>query len=101
MSPLQASGANFRASPTGFPFADVQAKLRIVTELRESIETFQDDDHHRLVTTLAPKFFSILIDEQPAFISTSPVQVRSDVLAYLGDAVVFNPSRLTNRPSIQ
>ncbi|KAI9104837.1 hypothetical protein DFS34DRAFT_691063 [Phlyctochytrium arcticum] len=60
---------------------DIQTRLGIVNELRESIETFQDDEHQKFITTLTPKFCSILIDEAPAFISNAPVQkLRSTIL---------------------
>ncbi|KNC98645.1 histone acetyltransferase TRA1 [Spizellomyces punctatus DAOM BR117] len=60
---------------------DNQSRLRLVNDLRESIESFQDDDQQRLITTLAPRFFAILTEEQPAFISNSPIQkLRNTVL---------------------
>ncbi|TPX61909.1 hypothetical protein PhCBS80983_g00781 [Powellomyces hirtus] len=53
---------------------DVQARLRTVNDLRESIEAFQDEEHPEILLKIVPKVSAILLNEPAVYISNSPAQ---------------------------
>ncbi|KAJ3171894.1 hypothetical protein HDU87_008212 [Geranomyces variabilis] len=59
---------------------DASTRWRVSSELRESIETFQDEEHPDVLLKLIPVISRILLNEAPVFISTSPVQKMRNAL---------------------
>lgn len=62
-----------------YPFflriADVKLKVKIASELRDSVEIFQSVEYARFLSILMPVFTDILMNGQPVFASNAPEQV--------------------------
>jgi transformation/transcription domain-associated protein len=56
---------------------DVSIKVKIVLELRDSIEIVQSSEYARFLALLMPAFTYILSNVAPIFVSVAPAQVRA------------------------
>lgn len=54
---------------------DVKLKVKIASELRDSVEIFQSVEYARFLSILMPVFSDILMNGQPVFASNAPEQV--------------------------
>ena len=54
---------------------DVKLKVKIASELRDSVEIFQSVEYARFLSILMPVFTDILMNGQPVFASNAPEQV--------------------------
>jgi len=85
-SPLQCSfeRSNYFAHHDTYPsflclcnwITDVKLKVKIASELRDSVEIFQSVEYARFLSILMPVFTDILMNGQPVFASNAPEQVR-------------------------
>lgn len=55
---------------------DIEVKLAIMTELRESIEIVQSTDYARYLSSLLPVFIALLTNTPPVFSSDAQEQVK-------------------------
>ncbi|KAF9958937.1 hypothetical protein BGZ72_010618 [Mortierella alpina] len=66
------------------PGLDVKLKVKIASELRDSVEIFQSVEYARFLSILMPVFTDILMNGQPVFASNAPEQkLRSTILEIL------------------
>ncbi|KAF9357807.1 hypothetical protein BGX26_003026, partial [Mortierella sp. AD094] len=66
------------------PALDVKLKVKIASELRDSVEIFQSVEYARFLSILMPVFSDILMNGQPVFASNAPEQkLRGTILEIL------------------
>lgn len=53
----------------------MKLKVKIASELRDSVEIFQSVEYARFLSILMPVFTDILMNGQPVFASNAPEQV--------------------------
>ncbi|KAF9581361.1 hypothetical protein BGW38_001654, partial [Lunasporangiospora selenospora] len=81
---VQAVNCEVFATRLSDPALDVKLKVKIASELRDSVEIFQSVEYARFLSILMPVFTDILQNGLPVFASNAPEQkLRSTILEIL------------------